>query len=107
MTLQSKGPHDGTKGVFMHRFLSARDIVWLMVFLGCVLYFLVIDLSGCQWDRGPFHFVRGCHNYGIDWNSFMAPIGFVVILALPCSIVYWLMRAFQAAFHLARYILRR
>jgi hypothetical protein len=60
-----------------------RDRVYLLWILLAVLYLMVLRLSGCQFDDGPLAFVRGCHNDGVDWNGFMAPIGFVIILVLP------------------------
>ena len=75
--------------------ISRRDLAWAAVLLLCVLYFYVLHLSRCPWVDGPFAFVRGCHNGGIDWNAFMAPIGMVVMFALPMSVVYWVLRGLQ------------
>lgn len=58
--------------------IPRRDLIWLAVLLLCALYACVLRLSGCKVADGPFAFVRGCHNGGIDWNAFMAPIGMVV-----------------------------
>ncbi len=79
--------------------MAHRDKIWLGVFLANILYVAVLAVSRCQWVDGPFAFVRGCHNYGVDWNSFMAPLGFVFILALPLSLAYWLRRGIQVLFH--------
>lgn len=75
--------------------IPRRDLAWAAVLLLCVLYFYVLHLSRCPWVDGPFAFVRGCHNNGIDWNAFMAPIGMVVMLAMPMAVVYWVRRVLQ------------
>lgn len=75
--------------------IPRRDLAWAAVLLLCVLYFYVLHLSRCPWVDGPFAFVRGCHNGGIDWNAFMAPIGMVVMFALPMAVVYWMWRGLQ------------
>jgi hypothetical protein len=72
-----------------------RDKVWGVLTILCVLYFVVLEISGCKFNDGPFSFVRGCQNYGIDWNSFMAPIGFFIIILFPLFSVYWLLRVIQ------------
>ena len=61
--------------------------------LFCIIYFVVLQLSGCDVVDSPFGFVRGCVNHGIDWNVFMAPIGFLVMLLLPLSVLYLGFRA--------------
>lgn len=75
--------------------IPRRDLAWAAVLLSCALYFYVLHLSRCPWVDGPFAFVRGCHNGGIDWNAFMAPIGMVVMFALPLAVVYWMLRVLQ------------
>jgi hypothetical protein len=81
--------------------VSARDKVYFLLFLSGILYFSILAASGCRWVDGPFAFVRGCYNYGIDWNSFMAPVGFVVICGtFPLSIVYWLLKLLKTIFKL-------
>ena len=75
--------------------ISSRDKLWLFWALVCVLYFSVLSASNCNWNNAPLAFVRGCKNYGIDWNAFMAPIGAVVVLLLPLTLLYWVLRAFQ------------
>lgn len=62
--------------------------------------FYILHLSKCKWVNGPFAFFHGCYNGGIDWNSFMAPIDMVVVLALPLSIVYWILRCLQVNYRL-------
>ena len=79
--------------------IPIRDKIWALVALLSVLYFAVLSFSNCPWVDGPFAFVRGCKNYGIDWNSFMAPIGFFILcFAAPLSLVYWFLRIFQIGF---------
>ena len=79
--------------------IPIRDKIWALVALRSVLYFAVLSFSNCPWVDGPFAFVRGCKNYGIDWNSFMAPIGFFILcFAAPLSLVYWFLRIFQIGF---------
>ena len=92
--------------------VSRRDKLWFLMVLLCILYFIVLSLSECSWVDGPFAFVRGCQNYGIDWNAFMAPIGlFIIVFAIPFSSVYWLLRIVQLGYgfviHTASVMLRR
>ena len=75
--------------------ISARDKLWFFWALVCVLYFSVLSASNCHWNNAPLAFVHGCKNYGIDWNAFMAPIGAVVVLLMPLTAIYWVLRAFQ------------
>ena len=80
---------------------SRADTLWLLASLLCALYFAVLALSGCAWQAGPFAFVSGCFNHGIDWNRFMAPLGAVVLCLLtPLAVVYWLMRVPQLGWQL-------
>lgn len=77
-----------------------------------IIYFIVLSLSECPWVDGPFAFVRGCQNFGIDWNAFMAPIGlFIIVFACPFSLVYWLLRILQLGYrsivHVASVLFRR
>ncbi len=65
-------------------------LVFIVLSFISVVYWLVIIYSGCDFQDGPFTFVRGCYNYGIDWNKFMAPIGMVVLWTTMASIGYWL-----------------
>lgn len=69
-----------------------------------MLYFAVLFASGCQLVDSPLAFVHGCKNYGIDWNSFMAPVGMFVVLLVPLTIVYWIARFFQGFFSLTHYV---
>ena len=69
-----------------------RDQIYFLWLLLAILYGLVLRSSHCQMVDSPLAFVRGCHNFGIDWNSFMAPVGLVVGLTLPLAIVYFLLR---------------
>ncbi len=92
--------------------ISNRDKVWALMVLLCTLYFIVLSLSDCPWVDGPFAFVRGCQNYGIDWNAFMAPIGFfIIVFAVPFSVVYWILRILQIGYssivHVVSVFLRR
>ena len=92
--------------------VSKRDKLWFLMVLLCILYFMVFSLSECLWVDGPFAFVRGCQNFGIDWNAFMAPIGFfIIVFAIPFSSVYWLLRILQLGYrsivHVASVMLRR
>ncbi len=87
--------------------MSKEDQYWLLTLLLVVLYFAVLALSGCEFLDAPFGFVRGCFNYGIDWNAFMAPLGMVMLVALPCSLIYWLSRLFGLFGRLARHIMAR
>ena len=73
--------------------MSNRDIRYGFVLLLCIFWFLVLNLSNCEWVDSPFGFVRGCNNYGISWNKFMAPTGMFVVLALPISFLYFILRA--------------
>lgn len=86
--------------------ISFRDKLWFFWFLFCVLYFSVLFASGCHWNNGPLAFVRGCKNYGIDWNAFMAPIGAVVVLLVPLTIVYWIWRGFEVLFFYICFLLQ-
>ena len=84
--------------------ISSRDKLWLFWALVCILYFSVLLASNCNWNNAPLAFVRGCKNYGIDWNAFMAPIGAVVVLLLPLTLLYWVLRAFQALLSKVRHL---
>ena len=80
---------------------SRRDWIWLLMVALSAAYFVLLALSGCTWQPGPLAFVHGCFNYGIDWNSFMAPLGLVVICVLtPLTLVYWLLRLPQLGWRL-------
>ncbi len=87
---------------------SRRDWIWLLMVALNAAYFALLAFSGCAWQPGPFAFVEGCFNHGIDWNSFMAPLGLVVICLLtPLTLVYWLLRVPQLGWRLLRRYWRR
>ena len=79
---------------------STRDKTWAVVVLLCIVYFGVLEYSECPWVDGPLAFFHGCKNGGIDWNSFMQPIGMVIVPATSFSLVYWLVRIMQTGMRL-------
>jgi hypothetical protein len=72
--------------------ISQRDKRYFFAFLLFVFWFVLLQASGCDWVDGPLAFVRGCQNFGINWNSIIAPLGFVAIICLPVSILYFILR---------------
>lgn len=79
---------------------SKRDKTWAVVLLLCIVYFGALKYSKCPLVDSPFAFVRGCKNDGIDWNSFMQPIGLVILPATFFSLVYWSLRIVQTGMRL-------
>jgi len=77
--------------------MNRQDKIYIILTIFIVLYSFVLHYSKCEIADGPFAFVRGCYNDGIDWNSFMAPIGFLVICILPFTFFYWIIRFFGIA----------
>nr|WP_086937394.1 hypothetical protein [Thaumasiovibrio occultus] len=66
-----------------------------------------INYSECELIDSPFGFVKGCTNFGINWNAFMAPTGSVLFIALPFSIIYFIGRALRLVASLLRYLVRK
>ncbi len=87
--------------------ISTGDKTWGLIFLLVLLYFLVIRASGCAISESPLGFVQGCHNHGIDWNAFMAPVGLVVVILLPLSAAYWLLRIVHTMLKTGAYLIAR
>lgn len=99
---------DLTAGASSFGLWSRRDWIWLLMAALVAAYFVLLALSGCAWQPGPLAFVHGCFNHGIDWNSFMAPLGLVVICLLaPLALVYWLLRLPQLGWRLLMHYWRQ
>ncbi len=82
--------------------MKPRDKFYVLVALICWLWFAVISASGCEVLDSPFGFVSGCYNYGVNWNAFMAPSGFLVFLAVPICLIYFLYRVAQLLYMLLK-----
>ena len=74
--------------------MTKRDLRYILVLLFCILWFFVLNASGCEFRDSPVVFVKGCNNYGIDWNTIIAPTGVIAIIALPASLLYFFLRIF-------------
>ena len=84
-----------------------RDKRYFFVFLLCSLWWATLSASNCTFVDGPFAFVRGCDNYGIEWNSFMAPTGMFVVIAMPVTILYFILRTISVLFSSIRKLIIR
>ncbi|MEZ8132022.1 hypothetical protein [Enterovibrio norvegicus] len=82
--------------------MKPRDKIYVLIALICWLWFAVVSASGCEMLDSPFGFVSGCYNYGIPWNSFIAPTGMLVFLAVPLCILYFMYRVTQLIFMLLK-----
>ena len=76
-----------------------RDLCYLLAFLICLLWYYIFYISGCDWVRGPLHFVQGCYNYNIDWNSFIAPTGIIVMFVIPVILLYFIIRIIHVSWN--------
>ena len=72
--------------------MDKRDKRYILAFLLAVGWFTLLRVSGCELLDSPLGFVKGCYNYGINWNSFMAPTGFFAVMALPFCILFFISR---------------
>ena len=68
--------------------MTKLDVFFIPLTIVVILWWWALVYSGCELLDSPFGFVRGCYNYGINWNSFMAPVGFFVIILTPFSLFY-------------------
>lgn len=44
---------------------------------------------GCELLDSPFGFVSGCKNHGVNWNSFLAPSGFILLIIIPMALIHF------------------
>ena len=69
-----------------------KDIGYLCALLLFPIWLLLFEVSNCELIDGPFAFVRGCNNYGIDWDLILARLGIVAPFLSLVSILYFLIR---------------
>ena len=69
---------------------------YIVVIALCSLWLLIFKLSGCELLDSPFGFVSGCKNYGVNWNSFLAPSGFLLISIAPLAVIHFLVTVIGA-----------
>lgn len=78
--------------------LSRKDGFYLLLFCFFLIWVALVKFSGCAWNNAPLAFVRGCTNHGFEWNTIIAPMGMIAILALPISLLYWLCRLIEVLY---------
>ena len=62
---------------------------YVIVIISCSIWLLIFKLSGCELLDSPFGFVSGCKNHGVNWNSFLAPSGFILLIIIPMALIHF------------------
>jgi len=80
---------------------------YLIVIILCALWLLIFKSSGCELLDSPFGFVAGCMNHGINWNVFLAPSGFLLMLLLPMAIIHFFLTTMGVVIRYIHQTIRR
>ena len=62
---------------------------YAIVIISCSIWLLIFKTSGCELLDSPFGFVSGCKNHGVNWNSFLAPSGFILLIIIPMALIHF------------------
>ena len=80
---------------------------YLVVIVLCSIWLLIFKISGCELLDSPFGFVSGCMNHGVNWNSFLAPSGFLLMIVAPMSVIHFVATAISALIGYIKSIIKR
>ena len=80
---------------------------YVVVIALCSLWLLIYKLSGCELLDSPFGFVSGSKNYGVNWNSFLAPSGFLLISVPPLAVIHFLVTVIDALIRHIKLVIKK
>ena len=80
---------------------------YAIVIISCSIWLLIFKISGCELLDSPFGFVSGCKNHGVNWNSFLAPSGFILLIIMPMALIHLLMTVIGVLISYIKFIIKK